>query len=200
MIDGWRSFPKTISYEEIKQLLQEKNIEITSNDYKEFHVIGLKIPIQRINELASFVFIEYVEPAPHEDQPLNNESRNNSRGSMLNALSAVGGFNLKGEDIVVGVGDASDIKYHVDFTGRLINFSTATNAHHGSHVSGTLGGGGIRIPDFQGYAPKSTIINQLNSGTLKNADVYVTDYGMVLTNNSYGVVVNDCDYMGHYDL
>ena len=26
------------------------------------------------------------------------------------------------------------------------------------------------------------------------------DYGMVITNNSYGDIVGDCDYMGYYDL
>jgi len=200
MIDVWVSFPKTISYEEIKQLLQEKNIEITSNDYKDFHVIGLKIPIQRINELASFVFIEYVEPAPHEDQPLNNESRNNSRGSLLQAGIGAGGFNLKGEGVTIGIGDNSDPRYHIDFAGRLINRAVALHNHHGTHVTGTVGSAGFFWQQYEGYAPRSTIISQVNSGILQYAGSYITDHGMVLTNNSYGGISNDCDYSGTYDL
>ena len=79
MVDVWISFPKTISFSEIESLLRSKNIEITSTQYSKYHVIGLRIIRNRLNEIASFPFIEYIEPAPHGDQPLNYESRNNSK-------------------------------------------------------------------------------------------------------------------------
>ena len=200
MVDVWISFPKTLSFEELQKLLRERNFQITTTDYKEFHVVGLKIAIQRINELGSLPFVEYIEPAPHKAQMLNYESRNDSRANVLNAASGVGGYGLKGEGVVVGIGDNADVQYHVDFTGRLINFSTPTVAYHGSHVHGTVAGGGILMEEFQGYAPKAIIVSQENSGIIKNAPVYVNDYGMVITNNSYGSIVGDCDYAGTYDL
>ena len=55
----------------------------------------------------------------------------------------VGGYNLKGDGVVIGVGDDADPQYHVDFTGRLINFAPAGYFYHGTHVYGTVGGGGI---------------------------------------------------------
>ncbi|TAL49465.1 MAG: T9SS type A sorting domain-containing protein [Chitinophagaceae bacterium] len=200
MIDVWISFPRTVSFDEIKQLLNDRNIEITSTDYKNYRVIGLKIPVQRTRELASYPFIDYVEPAPHDDQMLNFESRNDSRGNVLNAASGVGGFDLKGDGIVVGVGDDADVQYHVDFTGRLINFGPAGPLYHGTHVHGTVGGAGNLLQEYQGYAPHATLVSQYSSDIIKNAPVYVNDYGMVITNNSYGSIVGDCNYAGTYDL
>jgi hypothetical protein len=200
MADVWISFPKTISFDEVKNLLRSKNFEITSTQYSKYHVIGLRIIRNRLHEIASFPFIEYIEPAPHGDQKLNYIAKQNSRGNVLNATTGVGGFNLKGEGVVIGVGDNADPQYHVDFTGRLINFGPAEYAYHGTHVFGTIGGAGIAGEQYAGYAPKSTLISQGFAGILSNASTYVTDYGMVVTNNSYGDVVGDCDYMGYYDL
>ncbi len=178
----------------------ERNFQITTTDYKEFHVVGLKIAIQRINELGSLPFVDYIEPAPHKAQMLNYESRNDSRANILNAASSVGGFDLNGEGVVVGIGDNADVHYHVDFTGRVINFSTPTIAYHGSHVHGTVAGAGILMEEFRGYAPKAKIVSQEEAGIIKNAPVYVNDYGMVITNNSYGSIDGDCEYSGTYDL
>src|SRR6187401_1426065 len=200
MVDVWISFPKSLSFEELQKLLSERNFQIITTDYKEFKVVGMEIAISRINDLASLPFVEYMEPAPHKAQMLNYESRNDSRANVLNAASGVGGFDLNGEGVVVGVGDNADVHYHVDFTGRVINFSTPTSAYHGSHVHGTGAGAGILMEGFRGYAPKATIVSQETSGILKNAPVYVNDYGMVITNNSYTSIVGDCDYAGTYDL
>ena len=66
--------------------------------------------------------------------------RNDSRGNVLNAAAGVGGYNLKGEGVVVGVGDNADPQYHVDFTGRLINFGTRSlTLIMDTHVHGTVG-------------------------------------------------------------
>jgi hypothetical protein len=200
MVDVWVSFPKTVSFDEMKNLLWEKKIEITSTQYSNYHVIGLRIIRNRLNEIASFPFVEYIEPAPHGDQPLNYIAKQNSRGNVLNSATGVGGYSLKGDGVVIGVGDNADPQYHVDFTGRLINFGPAEYAYHGTHVHGTVGGGGIVGEQYAGYAPKSTLITQYLGGILTNASTYVEDYGMVISNNSYGDIVGDCDYMGYYDL
>jgi hypothetical protein len=200
MADVWISFPKTFSAGEVRQQLTASGIQITSTDYIQYNIVAIKIPRNRIQSLASLPFIEYMQPAPHGDQLLNIESRSNTKANLLNTALVAGGYNLKGEGVTVGVGDNSDIHYHVDFTGRNINRAAIGHNHHGTHVSGTLGAGGIRMEEYRGYVPKSTIISQAFSGIIKNASSYVTDYNMVVTNNSYGDVTGDCNYMGYYDL
>jgi hypothetical protein len=200
-VDVWINFLKIISYESVTKELQKRDFDIISTLYKNYHIIGLRVPLQRLNELASLPFINYVQPAPHEDQPLNNVDRTNARANILNASTSVGGRNLKGEGVVVGIGDDSDPQLHVDFTNRLISRTFAPpSAQHGMHVAGTATGAGILNELYKGYAPKATIISQYFSGIWLNAASYVQDYGMVLTNNSYGAITGDCSYSGLYDL
>ncbi len=199
--DVWISFLKTIPYELATKELKQRNFDIISSVYKDYHVIGVRVSMQRLNELASLPFVEYVQPAPHEDQPLNNVDRSNARANILNASASVGGRNLKGEGVVIGIGDDSDPQLHVDFTNRLISRTYAPpSAQHGMHVTGTAAGAGILNELYKGYAPKATIISQYFSGIWLNAASYVQDYGMVVTNNSYGSVTGDCSYSGLYDL
>jgi hypothetical protein len=202
-VDVWISFPRTFLQETVKKELREKNIDILSEQHSEHYILSLRVAAQRVFELASLPFIEYVQPAPGEDKPLNgwtNWNRDGSKATLLNAPLSVGGRNLKGTGVVIGVGDNSDLQRHPDFAGRLINrAATSYNNMHGQHVGGTIGGAGIRDELRMGLAPKSTIISQTFTGILNNAAAYVADYGMVITNNSYGNI-DECSYHGLYDL
>ncbi len=201
-VDVWISFPKIIFDDSVSIELRKRNFDIISTAYKSYHVIALRVPLQRLNELASLPFVEYVQAAPHEDEPLNNVSRSNARANLLNASPTVGGRNLNGEGIVIGIGDNSYLQTHVDFTNRLINrnYALVSGDDHGKHVAGTAAGAGIMDERYRGYASKATIVSQYFSGIWANATAYVQDYGMVLTNNSYGAIVGDCAYNGLYDL
>ncbi|MFI5187187.1 MAG: S8 family serine peptidase [Chitinophagales bacterium] len=199
--DVWISFLKVFSYESVISELKRRNFDTTSTAYKNYHIICLRVPLQRLTELASLPFVEYVQPAPHEDQPLNNVDRSDSRANILNASTTVGGRNLKGQGVVIGIGDDADPQLNVDFTNRVISRTYAPpSATHGKHVAGTAGGAGIMNELYRGYSPKATLITQYFSGIWQNAPAYVQDYGMVLTNNSYAAITGDCSYNGLYDL
>jgi hypothetical protein len=199
MVDVWISFPKTFTADEVVTQLKKLNIELLSIDKQSYRILSLRLASNRLTELASLPFVEYVQPAPPADQPLNFRSRSGSRANLLNASIANGGKGLNGEGVVIGIGDNSDIQTHVDFTGRLINRAALAVSPHGTHVSGTIGGAGNINEMYRGYAPKATLISQTYSGILTNAATYIKDYGMVITNNSYGDVI-ECDYYGTYDL
>ncbi|MFI5133000.1 MAG: S8 family serine peptidase [Chitinophagales bacterium] len=198
-VDVWISFPKTFSYETVSTELKQQNFDIISTSFKDYRIIALRISVLRVNELAMLPFIEYVQPAPHEDQSLNHQSVPNARANVLNS-SLPGGRNLRGDSVTIGIGDDSNPLQHIDFTGRLINHSAVAGNFHGVHVIGIASGGGIVRERFKGYAPKATIVTQLFSNIWAYAPAYVQDYGMVITNNSYGNIVNDCNYSGVYDL
>lgn len=199
-VDLWISFPSSFSFDEVKQQLQIRNFDLQSVRFKDYRIVELRIASDRLTELASLPFVEYVQPIPQEDQPLNNRSRAGSRANIANASAAVGGRNLHGEGIVVGIGDNADALNHIDFAGRIISRFGTTSGQHGIHVAGTTGGAGIMTDTLAGYAPKATIITQVFNHILEYAPTYVQDYGMVLTNNSYGVIAGECGYNGLYDL
>ena len=198
-IDVWISFPKSFSYETVSNELRNKNFDITSGLYKNYHVISLRIPIQRLRGLASLPFIEYVEAAPNEDQSLINKSTVNGRANILRS-SLPGGRNLTGQGVVVGIGDDADPLRHIDFSNRIINRAAIVGGSHGVHVEGIFGSAGNIEEKYMGFAPKATIVAQRYSGILAYAPEYVQDYGMVITNNSYGNIGNDCSTFGVYTL
>jgi hypothetical protein len=196
-IDLWISFPKSFSFEEVVSEFNKNNVEVISTVYKNYRIIAIRISQQRLDEIAALPIIDFVQPIPGEDVPLNLKSMASSRANVL--VSPIG-RNLNGDSVVVGVGDDSNPYRHIDFANRVINRNTASGGAHGIHVMGTVGGAGIVDERVYGYAPKSTIIAQGFSNVLINAPAYVQDYGMVITNNSYGNIVNECDNFGVYDL
>ena len=199
-VNVWASFPKTFTYEQVAQELRVRNFDIISNAYSEYRIIALQVSTERLRDLALLPYIEYVEAAPHEDQALNYNSMFASRANVLKAPALVGGKNLTGQGVVVGVGDEGDIESHIDFTGRVINRESTDISTHASHVAGTIGGAGLIKELYAGYAPKAKLLSSHYSDVIANAGVYVQDHGMVVTNNSYGSVVNDCNFNGLYDL
>lgn len=203
-VDVRVSFPRSFSFDEIIKELQNRGFDIGNTKYKYYHIISLRVAKQRLQELASLPFIDYVEAAPGADIPLSQFwtqwGRDGQRASLLNAPLSQGGKNLKGSGVAIGIGDDSDPQQHVDFSGRLISRAAAVYDFHGTHVTGIAGGAGIRNELRTGFAPKSTLISQSFANIISNAPAYVTDYGMVITNNSYGNVINECATFGVYDL
>lgn len=198
-IDVWISFPKTFSSADVINDLKKLNFDILSTQYQLHRILSLRIASNRLKDLAALPYVEYVQAAPGGDQILNYNSRYGSRANVLNSSIANGGKGLNGEGVVVGVGDNADVQTHMDFAGRLINRAAAAAAGHGHHTTGTVGGAGNIQEIFRGYASKSTIVSQAFNGIILNAPAYVNDYGMVITNNSYGDNI-ECGYYGTYDL
>ena len=199
-VDVWISFPKTFTSQDILNNLRQLNIDVLSTQYQHYKILSLRIATNRLKELAALPFVEYVQPAPGGDHLLNFNSRSAARANVLNAGIANGGKDLNGEGVTVGVGDNADVQTHIDYAGRLINRAPqAVTSAHGYHTTGTVAGAGNVNELWRGFAPKANIVSQGFSGIILNAQAYVNDYGMVVTNNSYGDNA-DCGYMGTYDL
>ena len=47
---------------------------------------------------------------------------------------------------------------------------------------------------------KQQLLPKIHPNILAYSPVYVQDHGMVITNNSYGVITDDCNTFGVYDL
>lgn len=197
--DVWVNYPATIRYEEVKDGLRAANFEILSDLYKNYQVLSLRVATDRLEQLAMLPFIQYVQAAPPEDKGFNYKSTANARANILGS-SLPGGRNLLGEGVVVGVGDEANPMQHIDFSSRVINRTAAEAGAHGVHIMGILGGAGIVSERFAGYAPKAKMVAQNYSSILAYSPLYVRDFGMVITNNSYGGNANSCETFGVYDL
>lgn len=198
-LDLWISYPTIMDAQTVIKELTSRQIEIIPSLYSGFGVIGVRISSDRLSELASLDFIEYVQKAPGGDVELNNKSRVLSRANVLQS-AAPGGRNLRGEGITIGIGDNGSFLPHLDLTGRVIDRFALGNGNHGMHVAGTAAGAGLLQEKYTGYLPKASVIGQAFSKILAYSPEYVQDHGMVVTNNSYGNVVDDCTTFGVYDL
>ncbi len=150
-----------------------------------------------INTIATFPFVSSLQLQPVKDKALNYNSRAAHGVSGLNALN---GKNLNGKGVTVGVGDNADISTHIDFSGRLINRNPTVPSDHGTHTSGTTAGAGIINIKNRGMAAKAAIVSQYFSDIIVNAPAYLTDYDMVLSNNSYHAAESGCAGEGEYNV
>lgn len=199
-LDVWISFPQSVLYTTVIKELQRAGHTVQKSDFTAYRILSLRIAASRLEELAALPYVEYVQPAPAPDRELNYNSMFASRANVLKAPLAAGGRNLDGQGVVIGIGDNGDVQSHIDFTGRLINRAAEVMRAHATHVAGTVGGAGLIQELYAGFAPKSTLLAQFYAGVFSNAPAYVQDYGMVITNNSFGSVTQDCYYNGLYDL
>ena len=191
---------KGISIAEAKKYLQANGIVLTPSAFEQYDILQTHISSSDLMKLAAIPFVEYLEPVHPQDKALNNRSRDMARANIATASLAAGGYNLSGKGVTVGVGDDGDPTNHIDLQGHVINRNPFFYTEHGTHVTGTVGGAGIFRYHSRGYAPLALIVSQLFGGIYLNAAAYVNDYGMVLTNNSYGSITGESSYEGVYDL
>ncbi|WP_416439325.1 S8 family serine peptidase [Phnomibacter sp. MR] len=191
---------KGIGITEVRMLLSQAGFQAATSPANQWGVYSLTCAKADIQRLAALPFVAYVQTIPPPEKTLNQSSRNMAGANLLSSPIAGGGRGLTGKGVTVGVGDDADPSLHPDLSDRIINHTPGIVNDHGAHTTGTVAGAGILLPQRAGYAPKATIVSQWFGGIWTNAATYVRDYNMVLTNNSYGNIVGDCDMNGTYDL
>ncbi|HEY8967562.1 MAG TPA: S8 family serine peptidase, partial [Puia sp.] len=191
------SFLGTMTREEVGRDLVTAGATLVNTRIKPQKVLFIRAGRAALQRIAELPYISYIGIQSMKDRSLNY---NNRAAHGVDALSNDPNRNLFGDGVTVGIGDDSDPYTHVDFTGRQIDRFPYVSSFHGVHTSGTLAGGGILNPLYRGMAPHATIISQYFSDVLANAEVYIGDYNMVLTNNSYTAYDPGCAADGDYDF
>jgi hypothetical protein len=190
------SFYGSATKQDVIKELTRQGAQILQTKIQPKHVVFINASLTVIQKIALLPFVTYVSDQQLKDIPLNY---NNHAAYSIDALNTTAGRNLRGTNVTVGIGDDADPSTHIDFTGRLILRTPASPNDHGTHTTGTAAGGGILNPMYAGMAPMATIVSQYFSDILVNAPVYINDFGMVLTNNSYYAGLNGCPGEGEYD-
>jgi Subtilase family/Secretion system C-terminal sorting domain len=199
-VDVTIAFPKNLAAQTVIAQLQPMGISIINKNWAAFQLLTIRIDHTKLNTLAALPFIEYVEPASAPVQPLAYNALPSHRSNILNAPLSAGGRALSGNGVVVGIGDQGNITNHADYNERIIDRSAGPYQYHAFHVSGTVAGAGLINPIYKGHADRATVVSQDYENIINNAGNYVQDYGMVVTNNSYGSSAGNCTTEGVYDL
>ena len=194
------SINKTVALPDAVFELQKFNAQFLKIDLENYQLLAVRIPQTKIKDIAALAFVNYIQPLPPADKKLNDDVRASHKANFLQAPVTAGGENLQGRGVVIGIGDNANLNSHIDLADRVIDRAPFLDENHGVHVAGTAAGGGLLNPSFKGVAPLATLLAQVFGGIYKNAAAYVADFGMVITNNSYGAITGDCSYAGVYDL
>ncbi len=192
-------FHATIEKETIQQLFENLEAPILKFVDKK-HILTARIKQEQLAQLAALPIIQHIDAIEPPVTALNHENRIIQKVNVLNSNTGIG-RNLRGNGVVIGVGDGGELGDHIDLNCRLINEADGTyNSYgaHGDHVSGIIGGAGNLDPNCQGVAPECELVIQKTTNITYNADSYYENYRMVLTNNSYGVGF-DCATNGMYN-
>ena len=191
------SYHSSMDKETVEEELQKAGATIVPTKFNPPDIIFIQANPTVVDAIAALPFVSYISLQTMKDEPLNYNDRATHSISGLNAL---GGKNLNGAGVTIGVGDNADISTHIDFAGRLIIRIPWYPDVHGTHVAGTAGGAGIIDIKNRGLASKATIVNQLYSDIITNVATFITDNNLVLTNNSYYSVDAGCPGEGEYDV
>lgn len=182
----------------LKSLLANVGATVIKDRYELMGYVAISLPAKNIALLASKHYIKYIS-SYSEDQPLNIDAKAINRMQVAAYPTTLGGYNLKGDGVAIGVGDNTSGVFHVDLKDRIINFNPAGYTNHGVHINGIVGGAGIKDPKGEGMAPAATLTNHFFSDVLDATPFIAEQYKVVATNNSYTAYRGNCDIAGSYN-
>ena len=193
-----------ITYEQlhIEKIIGQLNILSATiiEDMPMYRSFVVRVPVANINQLISQPFVQWVEPIDPPNVAENVLGRTLHRANTLND----GVRNLKGEGVKIGIWDGGETSPHIDFTPlatRLLIQEPGAYTDHGTHVTGTIGGGGIKDPRARGMAPKSTLYGyNFTTGTV-STEMFnaITSFGLSVSSHSYGASSITCTSTSHID-
>jgi hypothetical protein len=181
----------------VTETLVEYGAEPISLKYTVPHTLFVRANRATIDKMARLPFISFISAESTVDHELNY---NNHAVHAVDPLSSPTLRNLQGKGVTVGIGDNANASTHIDVYNRLMVRTSTAAVNHGTHVTGIVGGAGIINPQYNGMAPAATMIGQLYSDVLTHTPVYMHDYHMVLTNNSYYAGAPGCPGSGAYNF
>lgn len=184
----------------INDILSKNNIPPieADNTYKGINVGTIKLTKDQILSLSKNQYITSIEPI-FNDEPLNYGARVLTNTSIVKSNSILGGENLSGKDVVIGIGDDGD-NHHIDISHRIIRqFSPINSTGHAIHVAVTATGNGIINESTEGFAHQASVISHYFNAILAYSEELYNDFNMTITNNSYAQRIGDCNYAGVYN-
>ena len=163
-------------------------------------VVVFNLPIDKVNDILDEPFVQHVEFEEEDVKALNYENKA-IQGAHFVHRNSIPGMELDGSGIVIGVGDGGQLGEHIDFDNKLL-YETDDYAqnfgNHGDHVCGTIASSGNLDPRQEGFAPNAGLVVEKTSSIIYASQDFHDNYGMVLTNNSYGSSF-DCETNGAYN-
>lgn len=170
------------------QVLAKAEFEAFEKQIENGRTLTGSVPIGALEKLLAHPYILDATPSLTEVEPYNLEARIVQSVMPLNSGIA-GAPSLNGRGVIIGVGDGGTLAGHPDIGERVLHTTSNYNPGWGNHpdmVSGIMIGAGNVFSTNRGVASEAELIVETNSAIVYSAPTYFQDYGMTITNNSYG--------------
>ncbi|GGN12233.1 hypothetical protein GCM10010967_55300 [Dyadobacter beijingensis] len=184
-IDLKLNFAKSFSFDEVLRDLTQNSFEVLYEALKPYQILDVRIPEGSVRRLAELPWVQYIAPIAPPSDMLNDKSTASTRANVLGS-TAILGYKLTGEGVVIGLGDDFTPLVHPDVGKRVISYVPMHESWHGIHVGGTAAGSGLLNEKYRGYAPKAKIVARSREAIWTAPASLIRDYGMVVTSNTYG--------------
>ncbi len=156
--------------------LQDEGLTFAKKDIH-FPYIFTTVSTAEILSIASLPFVQYLDIGPDPGEPEDTGGRTLQRANLIDSEIA-GGLRYNGAGVNIQVRDDGVVGPHIDFQGRLFDFTGGSNTGtHGDGVAGVFAGAGNLEPDVEGGA--------------SGANVYVTNYESTFTDNTLDLHQNN---------
>lgn len=168
------------------------NLQIMlKHQYKGSNNIDLSIPNNCLETLSNLPFVKWVELIVAPDVPDDTRGRSLHRASNLDTQTGAG-RNYTGAGIGVMVRDDGIVGPHIDFQGRITNYTTDPSGTHGDGVGGIMAGAGNLNPLMRGMAAGSEVhvVNYVSNFLDSQTVNLITSGDAQITNSSYS---NGCN-------
>ncbi len=180
-----------VRWEQIRTYLDAQGIvyHTASDVLRTVEIAAPREALLSLAELECVATLHWVAP-PAELQ--NREGARLSGASVLQIPFGLGGHDLTGKGVRIGIWD-TNVGDHADYGTRVYRREyEISGSNHGMHTTGTIIGSGLLDERGRGMAPEAEIwTNNFNTQSngkfvaLEMYESYLTDH-ITLTSNSYG--------------
>jgi PKD repeat protein len=179
------SYPRVLRADNvIRELVLRGGSILHRNDFAQ--VVGLRIPAEKLEQIAALPYISFVEALP---PPPQDERQHFRSGSRSNYLADKHG--LDGSGLVLAVAEGRITPSLIDLHNRLdVSYHPDnTNSGHARNVSQIMAGAGNENPVLQGMARGADVISFPYS-IWGNAPTLYASPGLRISNQSWGAGCN----------
>jgi hypothetical protein len=184
---------KNLTYATASAELLARGCEVISN-LESNQLITIRVAESNWKNIARLSFIKFVQPIDDVPVPEDTRGRSLHRSNVINSDIPMG-RHYDGSGVSIALADDGFVGPHIDFQGRITQFTTDLTGSHGDMTSGIAVGAGNLDPNIKGMANGAKIyIYDIGSyPQIVNAAANLATYGTVITSTSYSQGCNTYD-------
>jgi PKD repeat protein len=190
MIDVRLQFQKNILMQDAQLIAASYGKVLSSTDINNMVEVRMQQQaVATVTQQPWLFFIDLTSPPSVKD---DLEGRSLHRSNSINN-DLLMGRKYNGSGVAAALADDGFVGPHIDFTGRITNYSTTTGPDHGDMTGGILAGAGNLNPAYPGMA-NGVQLHVFDIGNYPQIIDAVTNYnnlGTVVASTSYSQGCNE---------